>query len=413
MKNSLILQHILIKHWKDPLYKNSFYILLSYLTGAGFGFIFWLLAAKFYQNEDVGIAAALISSISLIVLISGFGLDQSIIRFFPDRNKNKVFSTSVIITTTVSVLLGMIFIVGSDLWLPEQGILKSSIAVFYLLFLAVFSFVGLTGISFIAMRKAEYNFLQNVIAGSRFFFLFPFILFGAMGIFGAVGASFILAFIMSVVLLVRSGIKFVFTLDRTFLRDALNFSAGNYLAGLLITAPSLILPIMVLNVLGAEETAHYYIAYSITVLLFMIPSAVSTSLFVEGSHGETLKKNTMKSLFIIFILLLPAIIILYLFGGFILGIIGKSYVEGLDLMRIMALSSFFVAIVYVYFSIKKVQKDMKGLVLLSAVLFFLLIGLSYVFMPVFGIVGVGYAWIGGYGLCSVVVGVMVLMEWWF
>jgi O-antigen/teichoic acid export membrane protein len=413
MKNSLILQHILIKHWKDPLYKNSFYILLSYLTGAGFGFIFWLLAAKFYQNEDVGIAAALISSISLIVLISGFGLDQSIIRFFPDRNKNKVFSTSVIITTTVSVLLGMIFIVGSDLWLPEQGILKSSIAVFYLLFLAVFSFVGLTGISFIAMRKAEYNFLQNVIAGSRFFFLFPFILFGAMGIFGAVGASFILAFIMSVVLLVRSGIKFVFTLDRRFLRDALNFSAGNYLAGLLITAPSLILPIMVLNVLGAEETAHYYIAYSITVLLFMIPSAVSTSLFVEGSHGETLKKNTMKSLFIIFILLLPAIIILYLFGGFILGIIGKSYVEGLDLMRIMALSSFFVAIVYVYFSIKKVQKDMKGLVLLSAVLFFLLIGLSYVFMPVFGIVGVGYAWIGGYGLCSVVVGVMVLMEWWF
>jgi O-antigen/teichoic acid export membrane protein len=413
MKNSLVLQQILLQHWKDHLYKNSFFLLLSCLTGAGFGFIFWMLAAKIYPNEDVGIAAAMISSISLIVLISGFGLDQSIIRFFPEKNKNNVFSTSAIITTFFSVLVGIIFIVGSKLWIPDQDFLKYSIAALYLLFLAVYSIVSLTGTTFIALRRTEFNFLQNIIAGSRIFFLFPFIFLGAMGIFGAVCASFILAFITSIVLLVRSGIKFVFILDKTFLRDALNFSAGNYLAGLLITAPALILPIMVLNVLGAEATAQYYIAYSITVLLFMIPSAVSTSLFVEGSYGETLKKNTMKSLFIIFFLLIPAIIILYLFGGFILGSIGKSYVEGLDLMRIMVLSSFFVAIVNIYFSIKKVQKDMKRLVVLSAVLFFLLIGLSYVFMPMFGIVGVGYAWIGGYGLCSVVVGMMVLRERWF
>jgi O-antigen/teichoic acid export membrane protein len=394
------------------LYKNSFFILLSYLTGAGFGFFFWILAAKFYPKEDVGITAALISSISLIVLISGFCLVQSIIRFFPEKDKNKLFSTSVIILTVSSVLLGIVFIAGSDLWLPGQGILKSGIAAFYLLFLAAYSIVGLTGISFIAMRKGEFNFLQNIIAGSRIFFLFPFIFLGATGIFGAVGASFILACIISVVLLVRSGIKFVLTLDWQFLRDSLNFSAGSYLTGLFIAAPSLILPIIVLNVLGAEKTAQYYIAYSITVLLFMIPSAVSTSLFVEGSHGETLKKNTMKSLFIIILLLIPAIIILYLIGGFILGIIGKSYIEAFDLLKIMALSSFFVAVVNVYFSIKKVQKDMNGLVLLSALLFFLLIGLSYVFLPVFGIVGVGYAWIMGYGLCSMVVGVTVWRDKW-
>jgi O-antigen/teichoic acid export membrane protein len=213
-------------------------------------------------------------------------------------------------------------------------------------------------------------------------------------------------------LLVKSGVNLIFTLDRKFLYDAFHFSAGNYLSGLLTAAPALIIPIMVLKVLGAEETAGYYIAYSIAVLLFEIPSAVSTSLFVEGSHGEMLRKNTLKALLIIVLLLIPAVIILCLFGGSILGIFGKSYVEGLDLLRIMVLSSFFVAVVNVYFSIKNVQKDMKGRVFLSALLFFLLIGLSYVFMPVFGIVGVGYAWMGGYGLCSVVVGVTVWRERW-
>jgi len=46
-----------IKHQiKDPLYKNSFFIMLTSISNAGFGFIFWMLAAKLYPKEDVGIA---------------------------------------------------------------------------------------------------------------------------------------------------------------------------------------------------------------------------------------------------------------------------------------------------------------------------------------------------------------------
>jgi len=122
-----------------------------------------------------------------------------------------------------------------------------------------------------------------------------------------------------------------------------------------VTAPNQILPIMILNVLGSEETAHYYIAYAISSLLFMILGAFSTSLFVEGSHGEALKKNTLKSLFAIFSLLTPAVIVLYFFGGLLLGIIDKSYVEGLDLLRIFALSGLFVTICQIYFSIKSAE----------------------------------------------------------
>ena len=44
-----------IKHQiKDPLYKNSFSIMLTSVTNAGFGF--WMLAAKLYPKEDVGIS---------------------------------------------------------------------------------------------------------------------------------------------------------------------------------------------------------------------------------------------------------------------------------------------------------------------------------------------------------------------
>jgi O-antigen/teichoic acid export membrane protein len=412
MKFAFPLQFDVFRHWKDPLYRNSFFLILSFVVNATFGFIFWMIAARFYSNENIGIASALISSMGLLVLLSGFGLVDSMIRYFPERDKSKIFSTSVAITTIFAVVFGIIFIIGIDVWSPELDFLNSWYAAIYLLVLAASSIISLTGGFSMAMRRAEFYFIQNILMGSKVFFLLPLVFLGVMGIFGAVGASCILAGSVMLYLLFRSGVSPVFTLDREFLHDTFYFSAGNYLHQLLINAPGLILPLMVLNVLGAEETAQYYIAYTIAVTLFLIPTAVSISLFVEGSHGETLRKSTLKSLAIIFSLLIPAALILYIFGGFILGIIGKSYVEALDLLRIIVLSSFFVTLVNVYFSIIKVQKNMKRLVFLSVLLFVLLIGLSYVFIPAFGIVGVGYAWLGGYGLCSLLIGVMIVMEGW-
>lgn len=384
--------------------------MLTSISTSGFGFIFWMLAAKLYSKEDVGVATVLISSMALLVLLSRFGLDQSIIRFFPEGDKSKIFSTSVIITTLFAILFGIIFIAGTDIWSPELSIIKKYVFL-YIIFLAASSVINLTGTSFIALRKAKYYFIQSLLVGSRVIYLFPLVFFGALGIFSSVGISFILALIFSTFLLFRLRVK-PSRIDKEFLKNSFHFSTGNYIAGLFMTTPNMILPIMVLNVLGAGETAHYYIASAIASLLFMIPVAFSTSLFVEGSHGEALKKNTLKSLFAIFSLLIPAVIVLFLFGGFLLEFIGESYVKGLDLLRMLALSSFFIAVCQIYFSIKRVQEDVKGLVLLSGLTFVLVLGLSYPFMLEFGILGVGYAWMFSYGLSSLVVGMMVWREMW-
>jgi O-antigen/teichoic acid export membrane protein len=285
--------------------------------------------------------------------------------------------------------------------------------IIYLAVLAANALFTLTGFSFIAMRKAEFRFLQSMIAGLRVLLLFPLIFLGAMGIFGAFGLSFVLSLAVSLFFLARLGVKFTLRIDRGFINDALHFSAGNYIANLLMLSPNQLLPIMVLNILGAIHAAHYYIAFAIVNLLFMIPQAVSTSLFVEGSHGEALRKSTIKSLLAIAPLLTPSVVFLYVFGEDFLALIGKDYAaSGFELLRIMVLASFFVAICQIYFSIKRVQKDIKGLISLSSLIFVLLIGLSYIFMLRFGIVGIGYAWIVSYGIAVLAVGFVVKREKW-
>ena len=389
------------KYTKDPLVRNSLFIILASALGGAFGLIFWLLAAKIYPKEDVGVATALISSLSLVILVSRFGLNQSLIRFFPERDKGKVFGTSVMITTLFAVLCGVIFIAGVDVWAPGLHIVKEY-AFFYLFFLAATSVALLTGNAFIALRKAEYYFLQSLLMGSRIVFLIPLVFLGTLGIFSSVGTSFVVTLVFSLLLLAKLGIKPA-GMDRGFLSDTFRFSAGNHVAALLMRSPQYILPVMVLNMLGAEETAHYYVAFAISSLLLIVPYAVSTSLLVEGSHGVALKKTARKSIFTIFLLLTPSVIILYFFGEFVLNLIGKDYAgRGLSLLKLMALSSFFVAICEIHASMRRIQKDMKRLILLGALIFALLLGLSYIFMPKLGLPGVGYAWIISYGVSGVV-----------
>lgn len=388
--------------------------MLTSISSSAFGFFFWMVAAKLYSKEDVGIATALISSMTLIILLTRFGLDVSIIRFFPEKDKSSIFSTTAIITTFFSVIFGLIFIIGIDIWSPELRILSSlQNTAMYLLFIAASSLVALTTISFTAVRKAQHTFIQSLMIGSRVFILIPFVFLGAMGIYGAVGISILLAGMISLVILARSEVKLSPRFDIKYLKEAFHFSVGNFIAGLLMTAPVQILPIMVLNILGAQETAHYYIAFSINYILFMIPTSLSTSLFVEASHGEGLKNATIKSLRATFLVLIPAALVLYFSGGWILGLIGKDYASsGLELLRLMIVSSFFFAVCSTFITIKKVQKDILGLIFLSALMFCLLIGLGYVFMLIYGVAGIGYAYVAGYGIAALAIGGVVWREKW-
>lgn len=316
-------------HLCDPLYKNSLFIMLTSISSSGFGFFFWVLAAKLYSPQDVGIATALISSMMFLVLLSRFGLDFSIIRFFPMHDKSRIFSTSALITTSFAVIFGVIFIVGVNVFSPELSFLKSPWnASIFLIFLTASSISALIGISFVAIRRAGFQFLQSIIVGIRIPLLIPLTLLGAIGIFVAVGSSFVLALFVVLVLLVHSGIRLRIVVDRGFLNEAFHFSTGNYLAGLFMTAPIMILPIMVLNTLGSEQAAYYYIAFAIAALLFMIPNAISTSLFVEGSYSEALKQTVVKSLIVIFSLLIPAVAVLYVCSVCLLGMVGADYAAG-------------------------------------------------------------------------------------
>lgn len=387
---------------KDPLYRNSVFLLLGRLLNVGVGFLFWLMAARLYPTEEVGVATALISSLGLIVFISSLGFNFSLIRFINMNIKENVLSTSIVITTIASAFMATIYLVIVNDVLHSISLLqKSGYALFFFITVVTNSMFFMSGEAFKALRDTKDFFMQNLVLSVRVPLLLPLVFLGNFGIFGAIGVTYIVSTIFSIYLLNRRT-NITAKIDKGYLKDSFTFSSGNYISNLLYESPSLIMPTIILSLLGKEEAALYYIAFSISNLIWIAPMSMSTSLFIEGSYGEGLKKNLIRSGGAVLILLIPSIIIIYFFGNTILQLFGKDYVESLSLLHVLALSSFFVALHNFFVPILNLQMKVKELIKLNFIRFSLLIGLSYILLTPYDILGFGYAWMITYVILTVI-----------
>ncbi|MGC9337934.1 MAG: polysaccharide biosynthesis C-terminal domain-containing protein [Candidatus Cloacimonadia bacterium] len=378
---------------KDPLYRNSFFMAFTSVFNAGCGFFFWMIAARLYTVEEVGLATALISSLGLVILFSRLGFDFSIIRFFPTDDKATVFGTSLVITTIASLLMGVIFILLVRHHSPSLAFLNEPICTIAFLFIGVMNSVtAITGRAFFANRNSEYYLFQNIFIALRIPLLVPLAFLGTFGIFGSYGLSFLVASFFALVVIRRSIAAIRPEVSTDFIMKSLKFTSWNYVSSILSTAPTLILPLMVLNILGEAEAAKYYIAFAIGNVVLIIPNSLGTSLFVEGSHGVGLKKSAIRAGVASLILLIPTVLAIFLFGDLLLGLLKAEYADAFDLLRVLALSSFLVSVYSLFISIQNVRMKVESVLKLNALRCILLLGLSYVLIQRYGILGVGYGW---------------------
>jgi O-antigen/teichoic acid export membrane protein len=158
----------------------------------------------------------------------------------------------------------------------------------------------------------------------------------------------------------------------------------------------LLVPLLVVNVLGAEANAYFYIAWMIANLLFSIPASMSYILFSEGSaNNGAMKANIALNYKACFALLIPGITVVFLLGQWILGIFGAAYAENsVQLLRVLALSVLPLIVVDTQTAIYRVTKRMGRLIIVWGTIAAVTLAGGYMLMPVYGILGIGYAWLG-------------------
>jgi O-antigen/teichoic acid export membrane protein len=230
----------------------------------------------------------------------------------------------------------------------------------------------------------------------------------SFGIFGSWGISLLIALLAGFLFFffkVRSGYRPFITIRKKVMKEIMGFSFANYGADFFWSASSLVLPIMVLNLLGAEPNAYFYIAWSVGTVCILVSGAVSMSLFAEGSYDEErLGLNIWRSLRLIFLTLIPLVILILIIAPQLLLLFGGSYAgSGAGLLRLMAISSLPWSINLVYLSKLRVEKKLKALIIFTAFTAVLALGSSYFLLPRMGINGVGIAWLATHGVIALAV----------
>ena len=398
------------KIMSDSLYRNSVYLMLSTLIMSLLGFIFWMIGARLFTTEQVGLATTLISVTGLISSFSLLGLNTGLIRYLPkSKDKNKKINTSFTLTAIVTIILSSLFLLSTNMLSPKlmfvhDNIFLAFVFIFFMIFASLSSLID--GV-FMAYRSTKYILIKNTIFSSlKILLLFVFAWLGAYGIFTSHMIGLIAGFITVFIFLIfkfKYRSRFVF--HDSIVKQIGKYSFGNYVAGFIGSLPTLLLPLLILNLLGAESSAYYFIAMMIATLLYAISSATSSSLFAEGSYDETQIKNQVKkAIRIIGAFLIPGILITLYLGKHILLLFGHDYSsEGFAFLKILALSGIFISINSIYSTLLRVRKKIKALILISIINALLILTFSYIFISRgMGLTGVGYAWIAGQAIISII-----------
>lgn len=242
--NSGRIQRLVGKAWdqaKSPLYRNAFFIMVAPIIGAGLGFFFVAIVARFYAESDLGYATTLFATISFVAGLAHLGLGTALVRFLPEtEEKILVVNTCLTVAGLLAIGLSFLFMVGLGIWAPRLDFVLQNpiylVAIVATTFLiAIASLLDSTGIALrradvLTWRTATYSVLKVPLAAA---FAAIAITSGRLGVFIAIAIPFCVSVIVEAFVLVPRvlpGYRPWPTLHFHRLRPMLRFSLGNYTA---------------------------------------------------------------------------------------------------------------------------------------------------------------------------------------
>lgn len=403
--NPALLFHLMIAHLRLPIYRNGYALLFSGVTSAGLGVVYWMLAARFYTPELVGLNSALIAAIMFLSGVAQLGLSSLLTYFIPRAGvrASTLISGAYAVGIVGAAVVGAIFVWGVNLWAPELSIIVSTwtMKVAFILSVVVMAVFTLQDSVLIGLRQPLWVPVENtLVAVAKVALLIGLVGIWQYGITAAWMVPTLLALGPVTWVIVC---RFVPNYQRTVqdkavgftLRDIRSHGVGNYVGGLFSLSSTKLLPVIVAQVLGAEANAYFYMPWMITIGLQIIIHSMATSFTVEATHdgakqGEYYRKVVGQCLR----LLLPLILLVTVGAPYILAFFGSDYVtNGVTLLRLLPLSLIPNLFVIMYLSTARLQNRMNAVMLVQGTVCILMLGLSYLFMGWWGITGVGAAWL--------------------
>ena len=384
------------------------------VVSLGVGFLFWLLAARTADVQDVGLAAGAVSLMMLATQLAIAGAGSSFIlnRSRYEDRLPRLLDTAVTIVLLGSALaalaaLGVVALALEDL----RAVATDPTFALLFVLMTVFGTLGilLDHVS-VALERGQQVLVRNTVGG--LLTAAPLLLTPALGwrfdaelLFGLWVLGGATACGVAAVQLSRQlgGYRYRPCLSRPLVGVLLRTGLPNHALTLVERAPNLLLPVVVTEVLTPEANAYWYIAWMMAWAVLVIPVSIGITLLAQVTRGlGALRRDVVRAGLTGVALGLPAAAVLAAVGGPVLALLGQDFrAEATTPLRVLLLALPPVMVLQLYYSVCRTTQRLPealgtGAVLGSAAV----LGTAAVGAEG-GLVGMAWVWVAVQALAGI------------
>jgi O-antigen/teichoic acid export membrane protein len=435
---------------------------LSLMTGtmatSALGLVFWLLAARLYSKEDLGVASTAVFTMMMLADVACLGLRTGLVRFIPGAGAatGRTIVGSYALVLAASTAVAAVFLAGLGWWAPDLLALRAGfwVAVFYVVATAFWALFMLQDAILVGLRRAPWVPAENSLFGvAKILLLFPLLpLAPELGIFWAwtIPAFPIVFGINALIAMVVGRARHAPAPVRTpsdtvavhasaasgeagaaeavaaapvsngaasnapvsnagasnasddnvgsardLLGSILAFSVADWVASLARLVALTVIPLMVLNAEGREGAAYFNPAWLIAFAVLSLSANAAYALLAETSYErDSLNRNSVQAVLLSLALTVPIIVVGIVGAPLFLLLFGDGFSENsTPVLRLLLLAAIPNVIYQIFVGRLRYQGRMLAVIAVESLLALTVVGLTWVLLPRFGIVGVGLAWL--------------------
>ncbi len=359
---------------------NSLALVAGKMATMGLGFVVWLVAARLFTADTVGLASATVSAMMLCVQLALFGAGAAVIVLLPTlpHRRHDLLDSALIFVVCAALVAGGTFLVVAGTLLHQLQIVAMRPA-YAVAFLAMCVF-GTLGVLFdqtaTVLRRGDQMLVRNALFGIASLAVLvgfpaltgldsPLAILGAWVFGGIVGTG------LGYAQLCRSVTDYRFRgrIRRDLSWQLVTVGMPNWLLTLAERAPGAVMPIAVTELLSPETNAAWYAAWMMAWVVYVVPIQIGLSQFAEASRRpDELPRIVWQGVRLSLSVGAAAAVSAAVLGPFLLGLLGNTYADaGTTPLRILLLVAFPFTFIQAYYAACRARNRLGEAILVGLV----------------------------------------------
>ncbi len=352
---------------------GSAWILVGIALHSVLGFAFWFLGSKVASSSSVGRAAALYTAIQFVNYASGLGLTVALARFAVDGSDeaDALLGWGILATIASSFVFGSAYLVVADT--PATRLVSGSVGswMLFCVYTAGTSVLLVADVRLMAAGRWGWMVSRIAVAGVVRLALLPLDvgLTDDRWLYHLMLAPMAVVGFLTVPLLplMRAG-RASLARPRTLAAFS-RYSGVNWAATLASQAPMFVLPLIVAQRVPSSVNASFFLAWTLTGLVLLLPGAIAQVLLVEGSKDVEASTARAREALLISLGLASLAFVGSIVGGIVVAaLFGDDYQRLAVLLPSLMVAGIPWAITSVRLSEARIRHDQVATVLITATL---------------------------------------------